>query len=488
VSLGREELELTIGEAARRVEGGAIERVFDLGEDKVALELHARPERCWLLFSARPGFSRAHLLSERPPRAATPGPFVMLLRKHLAGARVERLAMAGDDRVVRLDALHRGERIALVAELTGRHANLFLLGADDRILGTLRANVSHRRELWPGQPYVYPLARPPAGGFPARFGGASPGRDAEALYEQLERDAQVAQVAAELARALREERKRLERRREAIARDRARAEDAARFRRYGELLLANLRDVARGQVVVRLTDYTIDPPAEVEVPLDPALAPRANADRHFQRYRKYREALSAIDGQLARAERDTRAIEGLEAKLVSAGGELAALDALRAELVARGLLRGTPPGISRCRLPAAEEPRQPFRRFVSREGKAILVGKGASDNDVLTFRVARGNDLWMHARDYPGSHVVVPLGRGEEPTQETLLDAATLAAHYSQAKGALVVDVAYTRRKNVTRPKGASSGRVAVSDAKTIPIRIEPARLERLLRKRDLGE
>jgi predicted ribosome quality control (RQC) complex YloA/Tae2 family protein len=109
------------------------------------------------------------------------------------------------------------------------------------------------------------------------------------------------------------------------------------------------------------------------------------------------------------------------------------------------------------------------------------VGRGAAENDALTRSVARGNDLWLHARGVTGAHVVVRLDRGKAPDQETLLDAAHLAVHFSDARGEPQADVAYTRAKHVRKPKGAAPGAVVYAQEKVVLLRVEPARTERLL-------
>jgi predicted ribosome quality control (RQC) complex YloA/Tae2 family protein len=129
----------------------------------------------------------------------------------------------------------------------------------------------------------------------------------------------------------------------------------------------------------------------------------------------------------------------------------------------------------------------PHRTFTSLAGTPILVGKGAEENDALTLRMARGNDLWLHVRGLPGAHVVVRLERGKAPDQETLLDAAHLAVHFSDARGVPVVDVATTRVKYVRKAKGSPPGAVTYSQEKVIALRVEPARLERLLGEEDAG-
>jgi predicted ribosome quality control (RQC) complex YloA/Tae2 family protein len=109
------------------------------------------------------------------------------------------------------------------------------------------------------------------------------------------------------------------------------------------------------------------------------------------------------------------------------------------------------------------------------------VGKGAEENDALTVRVARGNDLWLHARGLPGAHVVVRIEKGRAPDQDTLLDAAHLAAHFSDARGAPQVEVVSTRAKYVRKVKGAAPGAVTYSQEKVLFLRVEPGRVERLL-------
>ena len=113
-----------------------------------------------------------------------------------------------------------------------------------------------------------------------------------------------------------------------------------------------------------------------------------------------------------------------------------------------------------------------------------MVGRGADRNDELTFQVARGSDLWLHARDVPGAHVVVPLRSGAPIDEQTLLDAATLTAHHSAARGEPQVDIGYTLRKHVRKPPRSRPGSVLTSDLKTIRVRLEPARLSRLLASR----
>ncbi|HEX8129354.1 MAG TPA: NFACT RNA binding domain-containing protein, partial [Pyrinomonadaceae bacterium] len=109
------------------------------------------------------------------------------------------------------------------------------------------------------------------------------------------------------------------------------------------------------------------------------------------------------------------------------------------------------------------------RRYRSSDGYEILVGRAAKDNDQLTFKVARAHDLWLHAADYPGSHVIVRNpARGEDVPHRTVIEAAQLAAHFSQAKRDSKVSVHYTPRKFLSKPKGAAPGLVRMSSFRTL--------------------
>jgi len=125
----------------------------------------------------------------------------------------------------------------------------------------------------------------------------------------------------------------------------------------------------------------------------------------------------------------------------------------------------------------------------SADGYAILVGRTAAENDEITFRVAKGRDVWCHVRGRPGSHVVIRVpDENRPPPLETLLDAATLAVHHSRARGSTKIEVSHTARKNVRKPRGAPPGQVTMAGEKTLLVDPDPERLRRLLGTRDTRE
>jgi predicted ribosome quality control (RQC) complex YloA/Tae2 family protein len=253
-------------------------------------------------------------------------------------------------------------------------------------------------------------------------------------------------------------------------------------------LLKSVLDRARpGQQQVQARDFETG--AEVSIPLDPTLSPAANLEALFRRARKaQRRALRAAQQQGA-----------LEARREE-------LDALRAELeraeslaafserpdVQRLLERHAP---TAPRAPAAKP--RPFRlgkreiprrlaprRYRSSDGLEIWVGRSDEGNDLLTTRLARGNDLFFHVSASPGSHVVLRTEGRVDPPSESLLEACELAVHASKQRRASRVDVLVTSIKNVRKPKGAKPGLVVVSGGKTLHLRHHPSRLERVLAAR----
>ena len=234
--------------------------------------------------------------------------------------------------------------------------------------------------------------------------------------------------------------------------------------------------IPRGAREARLQDWSrIDEegkPAEVMVALDPSLSAAANAARWLRKAKRYQAAGARI---ASRREEVAAELARAEESLARASS---AQDAAQLAAVELSL----PAKPQRARMPKAE--RLPYRRFRSQSGAPILVGRSARDNDALTFRVARGNDVWLHARSLQGAHVVLP-GAGEAPDARTLGDAALLAAHFSSARGADGAEVAWTRCKHVRKPRGAKPGAVTISQEKTLRVRLDEERLAALLRSEE---
>ncbi|MEE2886450.1 MAG: NFACT RNA binding domain-containing protein, partial [Planctomycetota bacterium] len=257
------------------------------------------------------------------------------------------------------------------------------------------------------------------------------------------------------------------------------------LRSHADLLLAYGFSAAPGAESITVPDPN-DPEAELIVPLQPGKPVQVQADKLYQRARKLEQgqAMAAQRRQEAESERD--ALVQFSARLASAT-EIPDLEELFTDLVSRGLMRAAK---------RADQSTQPARSkqldkitkghkvrcFTSETGDLIMVGRTNQQNDRLSLAIARGNDYWLHVgRGYAGSHVVVRIPKEKTPSLETLLDAGTLAIHFSKARNAERCEVIYTRAKNVRKPKGLPPGKVTTTDTRTLQIDMEPGRLKRLL-------
>jgi len=233
-----------------------------------------------------------------------------------------------------------------------------------------------------------------------------------------------------------------------------------KYRLHGELITANLHRLRRGQTVLQAQNYYTDPPEDCIIELDPLLSPNENAQRCFKQYRKQKAAHAYAESMVDAV---TEEIGYLEGQLDNLGkcDTLQELAEIREELVQQGYLKPERRGMK----PQKQAPSEPMR-FRSSDGILILVGKNNRQNDALTLHRANGENIWMHTKNIPGSHVIIDhIGRPPEPT---LREAALLAAYFSKASSSASVPVDYTPRKFVKKPSGAKPGMVIYTTNQTL--------------------
>lgn len=235
-------------------------------------------------------------------------------------------------------------------------------------------------------------------------------------------------------------------------------EAAARWRRIGQLIASQPQLVGEGSETVTLIDYYDPEMPQIEVAVDPTLSAQENARRYFHKAEQCERQDSDLEERRKDLERRIAAINALREDLETADGPKA-LRKLEAELKTLRLLQ-----------PEREESEQfrlPYRRYEF-QGYEIRVGRSARDNDLLTFRHAGGDDLWLHAQGYAGSHVVIANPSRGEPPEAVKIHAARLAATNSAARHASYVPVMVTRVKYVRKPRKSAPGSVETSRYKTL--------------------
>jgi predicted ribosome quality control (RQC) complex YloA/Tae2 family protein len=468
--------------------GARIRRIDAPSPDLWAITLAATEVRGTLLVSLQPGATGIGW-SDKRPHGLPASSFVQKLRKELEGGRLQALDEVGS----RLELSIARAQQALQLAFDFSTQNVLLYASETLVTSAHKLRGEHadgpreaagrglgaRKDAAAIAEGAPPESEPRERRVPIDIDLAELEQRARALLEDRG-EALLSLRKNALARGLRATRKKLERKQGAIAGDAARADEAPALRQRAQLLMSNLHAIARGATNVSLLDYTIDPPANVDIKLDPAQHPRELAEAWFKRAKRFERGAALAAQRVAAGAAELASLAALE-KEIEASADTATLDelAVRAERV--GVKSELPNQVAP--VAKSKEPTRhvPYRTLLGAGDRQILVGKGASDNDVLTRDHARSHDLWLHARDVAGAHVVVPLAKNEVCPQELLIDAAHAAAHYSEAKGEATVDISYTPRRYVRKPKGSPPGLVTLEREKVLRLHIEPARLAKLL-------
>jgi len=449
--------------AADALRGSRVRRVASLGPRALCIELSS-PKGA-LVCSVERGAQGLGWLAHGAPSLSPSAPWLTTVRSLLEGAALASFEHAGT-RWVRLAFTRGSERLWLVLEYARGGALAVLRASDDASSPPQVLVQVGRVQLEHGEPFeVYE----PASSLAEL---AADGARLEAALHAIVLDAHR----GALAKRLRAELARRKRRALAIEHDRARAAEAHELRQQASLVLASLHALGNASGEIELDDYTADPPGKRRVRIDPALGARAQCEAWFQRARKLERGAELAKERALATAREIDAIEALLARVLEAHA-LDALAPLTEEARRFGVAPETATEPHKRKLAA----RLPYREFRGAGDRPILVGRGAADNDALTLRHSKPHDLWLHVRDESGAHVIIPLARSESCPPELLCDAATLAAHFSGARGEDRADVIYTPRRYVQKPRKSAVGAVLVLREKVFRLQLEPLRLKRLL-------
>ena len=423
------------------------------------------------------------------------------LRRHLEGARLTGLRQVEGERIILLDFDARRddglEPVAeprLAIELTGRRTNLVLSNGEGEIIMVHRHGRGlGGRDLVKGAKYIEPERRGQAAPATALSLAAGPPSEAPEGFRPdaplpinlfvaltlraIERDGAQRSRRTQLRRAAKRGLDRSKGRLKKLEREISAARDADTIQREGELLSIHANEIQRGARQVELLDTYESPPTPRIIALEPDQPLRDQAQARFKRAKKMRRGLPGMELRCGAAEADAEQLEALLSRLdATSEDDEAALDRLERELERLGCL----PKAKQAKATKLQENQGP-RRFRSRDGLTILVGRSNRENDRLTIQTARGNDLFFHVRGSPGSHVIVRSPRDGSVPLDTLLDAALLAVHYSKQRGNARADVSYTPRKYVRKPRGAKPGLVQISNERVLQPGADHERLRWLL-------
>ncbi|CAM4040593.1 Rqc2 family fibronectin-binding protein [Lederbergia lenta] len=269
----------------------------------------------------------------------------------------------------------------------------------------------------------------------------------------------VKQQAYDLERFMKNEKEKNETKIKKLETTLKKAENASHYQLLGELLTANMHLIKRGMEEISVINYYDEAGKEITIPLNPRKNPAENTQQYFSKYQKAKNALQIVKVQIEKALDEVNYFEGLLQQISSASTK--DIEEIREELAEEGYIR-----LRQKRGPKKNTSTKPIiERYTASDGTDIFVGKNNKQNDYLTNKLARRDDIWLHTKDIPGSHVVI---NRSEPSDETILEAANLAAYFSKAKSSSAVPVDFTKIRYVKKPNGSKPGFVIYDQQQTV--------------------
>jgi predicted ribosome quality control (RQC) complex YloA/Tae2 family protein len=471
MSLNWKEINLILEELD--LPGSQIQNAVQSAFDALALRIHKKGRTKQLLIALSPGACRIHETYKPPPKSDKPLRFAQFLNSRIVNGWIEEAVQLGEDRIVRLTVRRGGDRFRLYIRLWSNAANVIVTGETGAVLDAMR-RLPKRGEVSGGRYAPEEAARDCPPERPKREYEVRelPGGAGDSFNAQI--DALYAEQGGALSLgALREQARRncegsMGRLSAALERLRAKESEFAapeKLREYGDLILANAAAIGDGGEWLEADNFFAGGET-VRIKLDPRKSPAAQAEQYYEQYRKAKKGLADIQAEIRAGEAELREVEHRLDRLLAEDNPLAL-----AKLLRTGGLK-TSPALERDK----KRPGLSFRRG----DWLLIVGRDAAENDALLRRHVKGNDLWLHARDFPGSYVFIKQRPGKTVPLEVLLDAGNLAIFYSKGRNNGEGDLFYTAVKYLRRAKNGPKGLVIPTQEKNLHIKVDEKRLREL--------
>jgi predicted ribosome quality control (RQC) complex YloA/Tae2 family protein len=471
-------------EMGRYLPGSTLVKVTPYGSGGWVFSFKQEKKRYQLLVAVTPRFSRTYLLTNPAENVGELDPFGQAIKKKCGGGYLSAVMVVGADRVFSLTFETGSGTWTMVAELMGSVGNAYLL--DEK--GTITTALYPRGRNRVGQHYVAP---PPlvvsdsnsASVIHSPSRGLANNRALEAAYGDAPMEELVTLAKTAALRPFTHDKKRLTKKKKTLLVDKEALQKNRDHKKWGDLLSAHYHQLHKGMTAVEVgDDFAGGEP--VTILLDPALSPQENVQRYYKGYRKYEKGIPRLNEEMRlvaeQIDRIDQAIVAVERAKTVAEIPLAPPPKRPVTLEVK-----RPKGAKGAK--GKEPQKAPGRLFVSSEGYPVLVGRNDRENDQLSGSFANGRDVWLHVRDYPGSHVLIRLPKNVEPPHSSIREAAMLALRYSKLSNAGKGTVTWAQAKNVKKPKGFKAGQVTVAAAKSVTVNIDDTVID-AMRKRAEGE
>lgn len=514
-------------ELCTKLEGGRIQKINQPFDAELVLTVRSDRKSYKLLLSAHPNFGRVQLTQTDFQNPSAPTNFVMILRKYLAGAVIEKIEQVGNDRQLFFHISSRDEigdtmKIALIAEIMGKHSNLILL---DQRSGKIIESIKHvgysqnqYRTILPGSIYLAPPETSTGNPFTAsdeKIFEALQTERLQKVFQGIGKDSNAALKSSSVADfkarlttvvpsiydndnfsaiqlldhfvvfdtlsemldvyyADKAERDRVKQMASEVIKkvqnELKKNRDKLKKQKK-ELAATENAEIFRqkGELLnTFLSQVPNDQPSvildnyytnePVEIVLDLSKTPAQNAQRYFHRYQKLKQAVKFLGEQLAHTKQTIDYLESVESNLENA--DVAEVSDIREELIQTGFIKQKYRNKKQKMLPPD--------KYEAADGTMILVGKNNLQNEQVSFKLSKKGDLWFHVKDIPGSHVLIT--GNKVPSDETITFAGELAAYFSKARQSNLVQVDVLEAKKLHKPTGTPPGFVTYNREKTIRV------------------
>jgi len=465
MSLNWKEINLILEELD--LEGAQIQSAVQSAFDVVILRVHKKGETRQVLVSLSPGACRIHETFSAFPKSEKPLRFAQFLASKIVNGWITEAAQIGDDRIVRLVVKRADAVFRLYIRLWSNAANFIVTGEDGVVLDAMR-RLPKRGEVTGGR---YPPENSEAKEKPSREyevrglpGEGSFNKKIDAFYAEHGGSLSLEALREQARRTCEGSMARISAALEKLREKEASFADAGRLKSYGDLILSNIAFIKSGDKWLEAEEGT----EVMRIELDPLTSPSAQAQKYYEQYRKAKTGLADIQREIASGERELKEVEEKLSRLLIENNPL----------VLAKLLKSAPsPGFSGRRANAGKkEKKRPGLSFKRGEWQ-FFVGRDASENDELLRRHVKGNDLWLHARDYHGSYVFIKQRSGKTVPLDILLDAGNLAVFYSKGRNNGGGDLFYTHVKYLRRAKDGPKGLVIPTQEKNLHVKLDEERL-----------
>ncbi len=470
MSLNWKEIDLILDEL--KLDGSLIQKIRQPDFKSLLLDLYKPGNAFPLLINLTQGNVRLHRLTGNNPGKVVLQRFAQFLRSRINGGRIVSAVQLNNDRIIRFTVLNGSEETLIYIRLWGGASNIIATDSSHNILDAFyrrpRQNEISGGIYFPEENSVTKSSNP--GNFEIREydKNKSFNEFIEKVYSSIESDKELETLRSRVEGILNSRETHFESLLSGLKEKADNYENYEKYREQAELVKANIYKINQGDKFLETENY-FNNNNLVKISLNPTLSPGENSEQFFIKYKKAKSGLENIRQEITNLENNLKQIQQERDSLFSPVPDNNAI------LKFKEFIEKIPKQVQ-----LKDKEKIPGLQFQS-GNFTILAGRTAAENDLLLRKYVRGNDYWLHTRDYPGGYIFIKMVRGKSIPLETLLDAGNLALFFSKAKRSGKADLYYTQVKHLRRAKDSKKGTVLPTHEKNISIIMDQNRLNRLL-------